>query len=220
MNNTENLNSANIRLKAVRRSYDFHQPEFPIGIKEYLLTNIEDQRCCIIRWVNKLDFPMDRLCFELIELDIDGDVLGRSKHTLGRADITPVPLEETFAADKAFPVHAKCAYVKVLPISISSGEYTYRMEPDGMEVDYRIEDNYWRYEEEHRRKPKPKRKTKKKKYRYVRRYKKRKIASKRGMRVRLLRLFVLLSLLLIAVVIISPLFEYIAPLKWLGVYFS
>ncbi len=222
MNNTENFNNTNIRLKAIRRSYDFPQPEFPIGVKEYLLTTVSEQRCCVIRWINRLEHGMDSMTFELVELDIDGNELGDTVYTLDKGSITQVPTEDTFATNRVFPIDSKCAYVKVLFKNVVSGDYTYRMEPDGMEVDYRLEDNYWKYEEEHPRKPKPMRKTRKKHYKYQKKFKKRRVVSKRGMRVRLLRLFMIFTLLLILIVIISPLLAKInfAPINWIGKYFS
>ncbi len=179
---------------SVRRVYEYAQPPAPVAVREYLLTRLEGERCCLLHWLLREDIRLDRMSFTLIQLDENGEELASSEITHEAGELPTVESGHLFAPPRAIPILPRCATVRVRLRELVSDVYLYRMTPTGVTVDY-IADTAWVYDKKAPKKDKLKRRIPLR------------VTSKLGRRVRGVWPVALLGLLLVAWVISWPYLE-------------
>lgn len=130
---------------AVHSLYAYPQPAGLCAVREYLLTDLEDQRILLLRWVKEGDFSIDALTFEVTMLDAVGGELGTVTVTRRDTDIPDVETGHIFTADMGIPVDGGCMDVRIRLTEVRSGSYVYRVEKGNVTIDYRA-DEPWRYD--------------------------------------------------------------------------
>ncbi len=121
---------------ALRGLYTQPQPDAPVAVREYLLCDVEGVHSLLLRWLKCTDLPVDSMTFEVIELDGDGEELGRSRVTHLGTDLPPMQTGKLFTPDRAIPVDGRCRDIRIRLLEITSGYYVYRMVQGNLTVDY------------------------------------------------------------------------------------
>ncbi len=184
--------------KIVHRVYDLPQPEGPLAVKDYLLGTVEGERCCILRFIKKLDVLVTRITFEIIQLNAGGAEIGRTPYTLVSSGSHQEGVGETFAPNCAMPIDDACTAIKIKIVEVISGSYVYTAHNKNMCVDYRMEESM----------PSEGDNGSKKKVRA-----KYTVRSKLGKRPRIIWLFAILVILMLSSTILRWYFVNIVPME-------
>ncbi len=191
MSEVRDLNRDILRGRAVRRLYDFPQPNAPISVKEYLMAMVDGERCCLLRWALQDNITIDKMTYNLVQLDLHGDELETVEVTHLGHELPPTQGCRVFTPAWGVPLSPQCVSVRVRLTEVVSGAYTYHVSPNGLTVDYAV-DEAWRYDPRAAKKDKL---TAKVPFR---------IRSKVGNRVRGVWPFALLMVLVLIVVLSAP----------------
>ena len=116
--------------------YTLPQPSGLLAVKEYLLTDVEEDRLLLLRWVRELEYFVDSLTYEIIMLDSVGAELGRKVVTHVAADIPFAEVGEVFALKRGIPVAVDCMSVRIRVTEVKSGAYVYRVVGEAVCMDY------------------------------------------------------------------------------------
>jgi hypothetical protein len=130
---------------AVHSLYAYPQPTGLCALREYLLTDSEEGRILLLRWVKEGDFGIDSMTFEVTMLDSMGNELGRVTVTQKDGDIPPVEAGHVFTPDRGVPVDGGCVDIRVKLLEVRSGSYVYRVENGTVIIDYDAPEP-WRYD--------------------------------------------------------------------------
>ena len=85
------------------------------------------------------------MTFEITMLDAMGGELGKLPVTLRDSEIPPVETGHVFTPDVGIPVDGSCADIRLRLITVTSGDYTYRVEGGAVTTDYTPAEP-WRYD--------------------------------------------------------------------------
>ncbi len=130
---------------AVHSLYAYPQPAGLCAVREYLLTDMEESRVLLLRWVKEGDFSIDSLTFEVTMLDAVGGELGRLTVTQKDTDIPPAEVGHVFTPERGIPVDGGCMDVRIRVLEVRSNSYIYRVENGTVTTDYEAEEP-WRYD--------------------------------------------------------------------------
>ncbi len=87
----------------------------------------------MLRFENLADFTANSLEFSLIQMDRTGAVLRTSNHSYKNLTFCP---GSTFSLPEGIPVHKYCTDFKVQFSTVTSGQYTYRVQEKTVTVLY------------------------------------------------------------------------------------
>ena len=121
---------------AIHSLYAHPQPAGLCALREYLLTNTEEGKLLLLRFVKEGDFTVDSMTFEITMLDAMGGELGKLPVTLRDSEIPPVETGHIFTPDVGIPVEGGCADIRLRLVTVTSGDYTYRVEGGTVTTDY------------------------------------------------------------------------------------
>lgn len=130
---------------AIHSLYAHPQPAGLCALREYLLTNTDEGKLLLLRFVKEGDFTVDSMTFEITMLDAMGGELGKLPVTLRDSEIPPVETGHVFTPDVGIPVDGSCADIRLRLITVTSGDYTYRVEGGAVTTDYTPAEP-WRYD--------------------------------------------------------------------------
>ena len=130
---------------AVHSLYAHPQPAGLCALREYLLTDSEEGRILLLRWVKEGDFEIDSMTFEVIMLDAIGGELGKVTVAQKDGDIPQVETGHIFTPDRGVPVDGGCVDIRVRLLEVRSGAYVYRVENGAVVTDYEAPEP-WRYD--------------------------------------------------------------------------
>lgn len=130
---------------AIHSLYAHPQPAGLCALREYLLTNTDEGKLLLLRFVKEGDFTVDSMTFEITMLDAMGGELGKLPVTLRDSEIPPVETGHVFTPDVGIPVDGSCADIRLRLITVTSGDYTYRVEGGTVTTDYTPAEP-WRYD--------------------------------------------------------------------------
>ena len=130
---------------AIHSLYAHPQPAGLCALREYLLTNTDEGKLLLLRFVKEGDFTVDSITFEITQLDAMGGELGKLPVTLRDSEIPPVETGHVFTPDVGIPVDGSCADIRLRLITVTSGDYTYRVEGGTVTTDYTPAEP-WRYD--------------------------------------------------------------------------
>ncbi len=184
--------------------YDYPQPEGLLAVREYLLTTMENERLCLLRWIKEVDCELDRMQFELIQVDSNGAELARDLYKLDKDDIPAVEAGTLFSLPRALPIDARCASVRVRLLQVNSGAFTYRVQNNLVTVSYTVSEAWERDKKEEKR-------SKKKKKKRDALTNERTVVPIRIKKIRFLRLAAFLTVILMAVAILDTYLDRVIP---------
>lgn len=121
---------------AIHSLYAHPQPAGLCALREYLLTNTDEGKLLLLRFAKEGDFTVDSMTFEITLLDAMGGELGKLPVTLRDSEIPPVETGHVFTPDVGIPVDGCCADIRLRLITVTSGDYTYRVEGGTVTTDY------------------------------------------------------------------------------------
>ena len=130
---------------AIHSLYAHPQPAGLCALREYLLTNTDEGKLLLLRFAKEGDFTVDSMTFEITQLDAMGGELGKLPVTLRDSEIPPVETGHVFTPDVGIPVDGSCADIRLRLITVTSGDYTYRVEGGTVTTDYTPAEP-WRYD--------------------------------------------------------------------------
>ena len=130
---------------AIHSLYAHPQPAGLCALREYLLTNTDEGKLLLLRFVKEGDFTVDSMTFEITMLDAMGGELGKLPVTLRDSEIPPAETGHVFTPDVGIPVDGSCADIRLRLITVTSGDYTYRVEGGTVTTDYTPAEP-WRYD--------------------------------------------------------------------------
>ncbi len=141
----------------IRRMYDLPQPAFPVALREYLLTSLDETRCCLLQWILQEDIAVDLMRYDLIQINEGGEEIETVEVVLRKEELPEMTVGTLFAPQWATPVSPRCVAIRVIMHEISSGNYLYRVSGDGVQVEYSAS-TAWVYDKKAGKKDKLKRK--------------------------------------------------------------
>ena len=121
---------------AIHSLYAHPQPAGLCALREYLLTNTDEGKLLLLRFAKEGDFTVDSMTFEITMLDAMGGELGKLPVTLRDSEIPPAETGHVFTPDVGIPVDGSCADIRLRLITVTSGDYTYRVEGGTVTTDY------------------------------------------------------------------------------------
>ncbi len=183
----------------IRRVYEAYQPDAPVAVREYILTEHSGERCCLMSWILKADIAVDRFCFSILPIDENGMEGDAIEIAYSRDDLPPLSCGQSFTPPWAIPVPAYCTAIRVCLHEVASGDYLYRVTPAGVIMEYNAP-IAWVYDRKAARRD------------GLGRRESLRVASKLGRPVRGLWPVALLALLVVAIVISWPYLARILPL--------
>lgn len=130
---------------AIHSLYAHPQPAGLCALREYLLTDTEEGRLLLTRWVKEADFPVDAMTFDITMLDAVGCEMGRTTVVLRDSDIPQVEMGHIFTPELGIPVADGCMDIRIRLREITSGAYVYRVAGNTVTTDYRPAEP-WRYD--------------------------------------------------------------------------
>jgi hypothetical protein len=130
---------------AIHSLYAHPQPAGLCALREYLLTNTDEGKLLLLRFAKEGDFTVDSMTFEITMLDAMGGELGKLPVTLRDSEIPPVETGHVFTPDVGIPVDGSCADIRLRLITVTSGDYTCRVEGGTVTTDYTPAEP-WRYD--------------------------------------------------------------------------
>ena len=130
---------------AIHSLYAHPQPAGLCALREYLLTNTDEGKLLLLRFAKEGDFTVDSMTFEITMLDAMGGELGELPVTLRDSEIPPAETGHVFTPDVGIPVDGSCADIRLRLITVTSGDYTYRVEGGTVTPDYTPAEP-WRYD--------------------------------------------------------------------------
>ena len=130
---------------AIHSLYAHPQPAGLCALREYLLTNTDEGKLLLLRFAKEGDFTVDSMTFEITMLDAMGGELGKLPVTLRDSEIPPVETGHVLTPDVGIPVDGSCADIRLRLITVTSGDYTYRVEGGTVTTDYTPAEP-WRYD--------------------------------------------------------------------------
>lgn len=190
---------ADKRLPSIQRTYNDRQPYAPLQIKEFLITTVKKERCCLLRWVKELEMDMDAVTFAMTQLDSHGNEI--VTRVLSLDQIPHCRQGSIFTPDHAFTVEANCTAVRVQILTMQAGKFIYHYDhPDTAEpvVDYRT-DEAWVYDATAVYKAN------------LNEELTQRVRSKRSGRVRFLWVFAILTVMVLVGMIFKPYIAYLFP---------
>lgn len=93
-----------------------------LSVGQFIFTHKEGKKCLLLRFVNEAEFRIDGVEFTVIQLDLYGKKIGRTK--IKYTDINVAP-DSTFAPERGIIVSEKCVDFYVQMRSVSSRSYRY-----------------------------------------------------------------------------------------------
>ncbi len=200
--------SAVINSETTHREYHLPQPSGLVRVAEYLLTNVDNRRCCLLRWKKETDIHIDSITFDLTQLDASGRVIDTHRYTQDGALIPQVEKDATFTPGRAMPVESNCVAVRVRVCRVASGSYVYNVIQNRVQVDYLFTPAAisQTLTKKQKRKEKRRRKKEEKKRRSLE--KKNQIHSKLPLRTGRLTFWAVIAVLLVVVVMLRSLIPY------------
>lgn len=102
----------------------YNHPKIPgyLSVGQFIFTRKEGKKCLLLRFVNEAEFRIDGVEFTVIQLDLYGKKIGRTK--IKYTDINVAP-DSTFAPERGIIVSEKCVDFYVQMRSVSSRSYRY-----------------------------------------------------------------------------------------------
>ncbi len=175
--------------------YELMQPDAPILLQDYILTDNASGKYCLLRWIKNFEYSITSIKLELTELDDSAMTCSVRCITFTEADLTQVNLGETFVPKSGIAVDPKCVSIRVKLIELQSDAYIYRLENEKIVIDYQITP------------PQPTSKAKKR-----RKYKRTQLSVLKADR-RLLGWAVALSVIILILVFVAPYIYVFIPLE-------
>ncbi len=184
--------------------YKYRQPAHPLELKEYLISNFSDRRCCLLRWKKMIDKPIKSIELDFSTLDAEGELIDTRRILITEKDIPNALGRRDFATEKAIPVSDACADVRIRLIEVLADNYVYTVSGKQVDTHYEIPQR-WVYDDQS-----------------IKAYSNmgRVISSKRRVKVRLARLAAVISVIMLAVWSFSPYLIRWLKLDWLTSYFG
>ncbi len=133
------------RKRLVRKLYEFAQPAAPVAVREYILTTLDGQRCCLLHWILRESIALDCLSFSVVQLGENGEELETTEVTHSKEELPPAGEDRMFAPAWGIPVDDRCSAVRVQLHEVVSGPYVYRPTSSGVLVEY-VTDTSWVYD--------------------------------------------------------------------------
>ncbi|MBQ9746624.1 MAG: hypothetical protein IJW21_07345 [Clostridia bacterium] len=102
--------------------YAFSQISDFISVKNYIFMHKDDKICLVIRFSNDTDYVFDSMAFSVIQLDVEGKVIGRTRVEYTGMNFEPGGM---YTADRGVIVESKCVDFKIQFHEAYSGCYRY-----------------------------------------------------------------------------------------------
>ena len=95
-----------------------------VSVREYIFLKHSDKKCLIFRFCNETALTLDSIEFLLIELNSSGNVINKTHVVYDGLDINP---DDIFSSKNGLVVSKECVDFKIQFLSVSSGDYIYRV---------------------------------------------------------------------------------------------
>lgn len=133
-------------LTAMAVPYTRPQPEGLVAVREYRFASVGGTRCVLLNWAKEADFSVDGFTFDLEELDAAGFCIRCTRIAYGAADVPDIARGETFVPSQGIPVSDPCVEVCIRLVTLTSGNFRYRVNGEQVSVDYDTPEP-WVYDE-------------------------------------------------------------------------
>jgi hypothetical protein len=105
----------------------YNHPKIPgyLSVGQFIFTRKEGKKCLLLRFVNEADFRIDGAELTVIQLDMYGKKIGRTKIRYTDINVSPAG---TFAPERGIIVSEKCVdfYVQMRSVCAKSYKYVFK----------------------------------------------------------------------------------------------
>ena len=114
-------------------SYNYSALTDPILVTQYVFIRQRGRKCLLLRFKNNSDFTINKMIFEIVQIDKNG------KET-GRTVIKTPPINEApgamFTLSDGFEVGNECVDFRIKFVSLRSGVYKYIFKKHDIEISF------------------------------------------------------------------------------------
>ena len=103
-------------------SYNHHQPDGCVALKQYIIIRKDGNRCLLFRFANEFAHSVTGFEIMLTQISSDGKVLDRSRIPYHGINIVSGHI---FAPDLGVVIHENCSDFRITLLSFVSGPYKY-----------------------------------------------------------------------------------------------
>ena len=124
--------------------YRHYQIDDFISVKQYIFLRAEEKKCLTLRFTNSLGCKVNAFKFLLIQIDIQGNVIGKKK-----IKINNIIFEDgsDYTSSKGIVVDEKCVDFKIQMLCVYSERYRYKLKNNKVAI-YYVPHKKWEYEDD------------------------------------------------------------------------
>jgi hypothetical protein len=113
--------------------YQYSQADNFVTVKNYIFVHEEDQKGLLLRFVNDLGYTVDSMEYTVVQLDVNGNVIDKTKVKHTKMKLLPC---EMFVTETAITVDGRCCDFRIVFSCVRSGAYAYTVREGRVVVDY------------------------------------------------------------------------------------
>lgn len=124
--------------------YRHYQIDDFVSVKQYIFLRAEEKKCLTLRFTNSLGCKVNAFKFLLIQIDIQGNVIGKKK-----IKINNIIFEDgsDYTSNKGIVVDEKCVDFKIQMLCVYSERYRYKLKSNKVAI-YYVPHKKWEYEDD------------------------------------------------------------------------
>ena len=124
--------------------YRHYQVDNFVSVKQFIFLRTEEKKCLTLRFTNSLGCKVDAFKFLLVQMDIQGNVIGRKKI---KFDDIFLENGKDYTSSKGIIVDEKCADFKIQMLCVYSDRYRYKLKNNKIAT-YYVPHRKWQYEDD------------------------------------------------------------------------
>lgn len=124
--------------------YRHYQIDDFVSVKQYIFLRAEEKKCLTLRFTNSLGCKVNAFKFLLIQIDIQGNIIGKKK-----IKINNIIFEDgsDYTSNKGIVVDEKCVDFKIQMLCVYSERYRYKLKNNKVAI-YYVPHKKWEYEDD------------------------------------------------------------------------
>lgn len=119
--------------RVIKNNYVHHQISGYLSVTQYAITTVNERRCLILRFLNEMQAAVSEVEFTVIQLDAEGNIIGKSKIKYENVKIAP---RQLYCSEEAVLIKKECTDFVVRIRYIISDDIKYVFKNDHVTAHY------------------------------------------------------------------------------------
>lgn len=124
--------------------YRHYQIDDFVSVKQYILLRTGEKKCLTLRFTNSLGCAVNAFKFLLVQMDIQGNVIGKKKVRINNIFFDA---GTDYTSSKGIIVDEKCVDFKIQMLCVYSDRYRYKLKNNKIAI-YYVPHRKWNYEDD------------------------------------------------------------------------